>query len=461
MTSVAVKISAISNRPAAHRDASSQATGRNDGGFEALIGRDEKPAEPRAAATERSQPRRPAERNAAAERPGPADRPTETEAAAKPETSAADGRTELSDTPATETTTPTTVANTSDEEEARVADTTIAVVVTPAPPVITPVPAVPVSLDAPAASPDDATAAQTLTPADALPAQRADGDAAADPATAQPQQMAAAQASADDAAPADEQLATPATKAKAGKQNAEKASAQPAIAAASTLDDEQTAEAEALAADRQPAAPAPAQTPAARAPHSDPVASDPSGKIDDLLAAPKVATDPAAHAMPLMPQANAHPTAVAHGTQAAPVGAHQTAPVDAIAVDIAAQFKAGNSRFEIRLDPPELGRIDVRLDVDKEGHVTSRLIVERPETFDLLRRDQSSLERALQQAGLKTSDNALEFSLRDQGLAQQQQREDTPRVIRTLIAETDALPSEAVSGYARLLAGRSGVDIRV
>ena len=34
---------------------------------------------------------------------------------------------------------------------------------------------------------------------------------------------------------------------------------------------------------------------------------------------------------------------------------------------------AGIKRFEIRLDPPELGRIDVRLDVDRDGKVTSHL----------------------------------------------------------------------------------------
>ena len=52
--------------------------------------------------------------------------------------------------------------------------------------------------------------------------------------------------------------------------------------------------------------------------------------------------------------------------------------------------RAGNSRFEIRLDPPELGRIDVRLDVDRDGNVSSRLVIERADTYDLLRRDQST-----------------------------------------------------------------------
>lgn len=58
----------------------------------------------------------------------------------------------------------------------------------------------------------------------------------------------------------------------------------------------------------------------------------------------------------------------------------------------------GKNRFEIRLDPPELGRIEVRIDVDHDGNVTSRLTVDRADTYDLLRRDATDLERALQDA---------------------------------------------------------------
>src|SRR5690606_12209534 len=76
------------------------------------------------------------------------------------------------------------------------------------------------------------------------------------------------------------------------------------------------------------------------------------------------------------------------------------------------QFEAGNTRFQIRLDPAELGRIDVKLDVDKNGTVNARLFVERPETLDLMMRDQRSLQQALQQAGLDASRTNLEFSLR-------------------------------------------------
>ncbi len=98
----------------------------------------------------------------------------------------------------------------------------------------------------------------------------------------------------------------------------------------------------------------------------------------------------------------------------------QAVPLSGLAVEISANAKAGNSRFEIRLDPPDLGRIDVRLDVDRNGQVTSRLFVEKSETLDLLRRDAPQLQQALQDAGLKTSDSGLQFSLRDQNPQQGQ-----------------------------------------
>src|SRR6476659_6148465 len=84
-----------------------------------------------------------------------------------------------------------------------------------------------------------------------------------------------------------------------------------------------------------------------------------------------------------------------------------------VAVSIAAHAKAGESRFQIRLDPPELGRIDVSLSVDKAGATTTTLTVERMDTLDLLQRDSRSLERALTSAGFKADQGSLQFNLRD------------------------------------------------
>jgi flagellar hook-length control protein FliK len=154
------------------------------------------------------------------------------------------------------------------------------------------------------------------------------------------------------------------------------------------------------------------------------------------------------------------PPAVVATVTAAPQPQPVAVPLAGLAVEIVAQVHAGKQRFEIRLDPPELGRIDVRLDVDRQGHVTSRLVVERAETLDLLKRDASELQRALQQAGLKTSDNALQFSLRQQAFTHHDT--GTQHAARIVVPEDDPAPLEALRhGYGRLLGLGGGLDIRV
>ena len=143
-------------------------------------------------------------------------------------------------------------------------------------------------------------------------------------------------------------------------------------------------------------------------------------------------------------------------------------PIAGLAVEIASHATAGKNRFEIRLDPPELGRIDVRLDVDREGKVTSRLVVDRPETLDILRRDAPALERSLQLAGLKTADDALQFSLRDQsqggfGSQNPYSNNGSPASAARIIIPDRELPpvdTHAVA-YNRVRPTSTGVDIRV
>ena len=135
-------------------------------------------------------------------------------------------------------------------------------------------------------------------------------------------------------------------------------------------------------------------------------------------------------------------------------------PLSGVAIEIAGKALAGKNRFEIRLDPPELGRIDVRLDVDRDGNVTSRLTVDRPDTLDLLRRDATGLERALQDAGLKTANNGLQFSLRDQSMNEQQAGPAAGAAV--LVANDESLPSIDVIPQRYRLAGQGGgLDIRV
>jgi hypothetical protein len=137
-------------------------------------------------------------------------------------------------------------------------------------------------------------------------------------------------------------------------------------------------------------------------------------------------------------------------------------PLAGLAVEIAARAQSGHSRFDIRLDPPELGRIDVQLDIDRTGQVTSRLLVDKPETLDVLRRDAGDIERALQQAGLRSAENGLQFALRDQSFAGRQDNGGAiPNPARLTVATPDiALPTAPATAQGRLLR-IGGIDIHV
>jgi len=140
-----------------------------------------------------------------------------------------------------------------------------------------------------------------------------------------------------------------------------------------------------------------------------------------------------------------------------------TVPVAGLAVAIASRAQAGSSQFDIRLDPPELGRIDVRLGVDRDGQVTSHVTVDRADTLQLLQNQQPQLERALEQAGLKTADNGLQFTLRDQSFAGQNGGSGggaQPSAAQLVIPDADQPIIQATQIYSRAGLG-SGVDIRV
>jgi flagellar hook-length control protein FliK len=134
-----------------------------------------------------------------------------------------------------------------------------------------------------------------------------------------------------------------------------------------------------------------------------------------------------------------------------------------IASEFASKAKRGATRFEIRLDPPELGRIDVRIDVDKDGRVTSRLMIEKTETLDLLKADQRALERALHDAGFKSEQNSLSFSLKDDRGNQAKFDEQRQASSQFPPGETEEEPVRHVadSAYRAALRGPGGLDLRV
>lgn len=115
------------------------------------------------------------------------------------------------------------------------------------------------------------------------------------------------------------------------------------------------------------------------------------------------------------PQALSAPVATATANVHVHVSAQPTPDLPSLAVAIAAKSQAGTKQFDIRLDPPELGRVEVRLSIDATGKASAHLSADQPQTLSLLQKDAPVLARALRDAGLDVSQDGLNFSLRQQG----------------------------------------------
>jgi flagellar hook-length control protein FliK len=118
-------------------------------------------------------------------------------------------------------------------------------------------------------------------------------------------------------------------------------------------------------------------------------------------------------------------------------GVHRAAPAAAqVGREIIRRFGGENTRFELRLDPPELGRVEVRLEVSRDHRVTAIVAAESPQALAELARHARDLEQTLQSAGLELAENGLSFDLSERQARASPENAPTPR--RTDQAMTDA-----------------------
>lgn len=94
-----------------------------------------------------------------------------------------------------------------------------------------------------------------------------------------------------------------------------------------------------------------------------------------------------------------------------------------VSATIQKAVKAGEeTNIKLRLDPPELGRVEVKMSIDKDNAARIVLTVEKPETFLMLQRDADSLQRAMSDAGLDMNgDLSFELASEDHDFDQSQQ----------------------------------------
>jgi flagellar hook-length control protein FliK len=178
---------------------------------------------------------------------------------------------------------------------------------------------------------------------------------------------------------------------------------------------------------------------------------------------------PAAASFPLRPETvaaaeprqPAAPSADFIRTQPQPAS-NPLPAAEQVSIKIAAAAGSEERHITIRLDPPELGRVEVRLETRGDA-VRVVMAVERPDTLDLLRRDAQLLDAALQRANVRLDGN-LEFSLRqgpsgwggasgESGDWQSGGRQDSPG--RPVDLELDIPPARS------RLQGESAMDIIV
>ena len=154
--------------------------------------------------------------------------------------------------------------------------------------------------------------------------------------------------------------------------------------------------------------------------------------------------------------------------QQAQAGAGAPTPLHVVPIEIGMRALAGAKRFDIRLDPAELGRIDVNLSISDKGEVHAKLVVDRVETLHLLQRDARTLERAFEQAGLKPSDSGVDISLRDdsgQAFRQQRPQDEAPQRQRRGRAGDEADDVGTIAATAaqpqRRIMRLGGVDLSI
>lgn len=104
-----------------------------------------------------------------------------------------------------------------------------------------------------------------------------------------------------------------------------------------------------------------------------------------------------------------------------------TQPLSTNQVHVVLSKMANGSQFKrlsVRLDPPELGRIDIQLRSNtNDNTLRAHILVERPEALGMLRKDVHQLEKMLQQSGLSLDENSISFDLSSGGDKESQTQE--------------------------------------
>ncbi len=97
----------------------------------------------------------------------------------------------------------------------------------------------------------------------------------------------------------------------------------------------------------------------------------------------------------------------------APAPAQPQQPTAEFARLLAKRLDGGRTSFELRLDPPELGRVEAHLKTGDDGKAVLALKFENQTALDLFARDEAGLRAALMSSGFDLGGDRLAFALAD------------------------------------------------
>jgi len=132
-----------------------------------------------------------------------------------------------------------------------------------------------------------------------------------------------------------------------------------------------------------------------------------SGPAEALPSAAPLVADP------VLPQASPPIPAAAAGSSS---GTHDVSPAGQVAPALVslAQAPGGAQRLTLHLEPATLGHVQIQIDRAPDATARVEITVQRPQTLDLLIRDQPQLQHALDQAGVPADGRTLTLHLAPQ-----------------------------------------------
>lgn len=136
----------------------------------------------------------------------------------------------------------------------------------------------------------------------------------------------------------------------------------------------------------------------------------------------------------------------------APRALPEPATLKAAFAEILARRLEKTSIFDLRLDPPEMGRVEGRLAIDDSGKAVLSLTFDNQNAFGLYSRNEQALRQALYQAGLNFAAGDFVFSFKQ------------PAAVTLPAPESSVVVSEALAPYEPIFSASwsaGALDIRI